>query len=95
MSLTEVDVTEQLLLVQEAAKVLRISVGTLAKYRCYGTGPTYRKYGGRVVYALSDLHAWSLRGERRSTSDEQAEVVPPPRPPVDRPVKDGERGDER
>ncbi|MDR7117361.1 helix-turn-helix domain-containing protein [Caulobacter sp. BE254] len=68
---------ERLLLAPEAAKHLRLSERTLAKHRCYGTGPVYRKNGGRIVYTLADLEAWSRRGERRSTSDEAAVVTPP------------------
>ncbi len=42
----------------EAARFLGLSGRTLEKHRTYGTGPTYRKIGGRVVYALDDLKAW-------------------------------------
>ena len=33
----------------EAARHLGLSGRTLEKHRCYGTGPLYRKSGGRVV----------------------------------------------
>lgn len=69
--------TERLLLAPEAAKHLRLSPATLAKHRCYGTGPVYRKNGGRILYALSDLNDWSRRGVRRSTSDRDAVLTPP------------------
>ena len=36
----------------EAARFLGLSGRTLEKHRTYGTGPAYRKLGGRVVYAL-------------------------------------------
>jgi len=39
------------------------------KYRCQGSGPTFRKLGGRVVYALDDLEAWADQSACRSTSD--------------------------
>jgi hypothetical protein len=68
---------DRLLLAPEAAKVLRLSPATLAKHRCYGTGPVYRKNGGRILYALSDLHDWSRRGVRRSTSDRDAVTTLP------------------
>ncbi len=42
----------------EAARYLGLSGRTLEKHRTYGTGPTYRKIGGRVVYAVDDLKAW-------------------------------------
>ncbi|SDG96580.1 helix-turn-helix transcriptional regulator [Pelagibacterium luteolum] len=53
----------------DAARLLAISPRTLEKHRVFGTGPVFRKLGGRVVYAVSDLEAWAERGARRSTSD--------------------------
>nr|WP_278741688.1 TrbG/VirB9 family P-type conjugative transfer protein [Acetobacter fabarum] len=54
----------------DAARFLGISIRTLEKHRNYGTGPTYRKIGGRIVYALPDLQGWVENGVRRSTTDE-------------------------
>jgi len=53
----------------EAARFLSLSGRTLEKHRTYGTGPAYRKIGGRVVYALDDLKAWADSGTKTSTSD--------------------------
>ena len=53
----------------EAARYLSLSPRTLEKHRTYGTGPAYRKIGGRVVYAVADLNAWADVGTRTSTSD--------------------------
>ena len=53
----------------EAARLLGLSPRTLEKYRCHGSGPTFRKLGGRVVYAIGDLDAWADQGACRSTSD--------------------------
>jgi hypothetical protein len=53
----------------EAARYLGLSGRTLEKHRTYGTGPLYRKIGGRVVYAISDLKIWADRGTKSSTSD--------------------------
>lgn len=61
----------------EAARFLGLSDRTLEKHRSYGTGPVYRKIGGRVVYTLADLQAWSERGARRSTTDPDAQIVSP------------------
>ena len=61
----------------EAARFLGLSDRTLEKHRSYGTGPIYRKIGGRVVYTLDDLQAWSERAARSSTSDPNAQIVPP------------------
>lgn len=61
----------------QAGRFLNLSSRTLEKHRTYGTGPVYRKIGGRVVYTLEDLRAWSERGARCSTSDPNAQVVSP------------------
>ncbi len=53
----------------EAARLLGISPRTLEKYRCHGSGPTFRKLGGRVVYAVVDLETWAGQAACRSTSD--------------------------
>jgi hypothetical protein len=60
-----------------AAIHLGLSPRTLEKHRCYGTGPAYRKLGGRVVYAIDDLEAWAELETRRSTSDPGLGVVRP------------------
>ena len=59
----------------EAARFLGLSGRTLEKHRTYGTGPMYRKIGGRVVYALDDL-----QGLGRSSA-------PRPRPPIPAPER--------
>ena len=64
----------------DAARFLGISLRTLEKHRTYGTGPTYRKIGGRVLYAVEDLQAWTAIGARKSTSDKTAGTVFPARP---------------
>ena len=61
---------------KEAAEFLSLSARTLEKLRTYGTGPAYRKLGGRVVYAVDDLEAWAERGAVTSTSDPRGQVLP-------------------
>jgi predicted DNA-binding transcriptional regulator AlpA len=61
----------------EAARFLSLSGRTLEKHRTFGTGPAYRKLGGRVVYALDDLQAWADRGAKQSTSDPGVGTVYP------------------
>jgi hypothetical protein len=63
----------------EAARFLGLSGRTLEKHRTFGTGPIYRKLGGRIVYALDDLQAWADRGLRQSTSDPGHGIVYPAR----------------
>jgi predicted DNA-binding transcriptional regulator AlpA len=70
----------RLLRTQEAARFLGISIRTLEKHRTYGTGPTYRKIGGRVLYAVRDLEAWAAKGVRKSTRDKNAGTIFPARP---------------
>lgn len=60
----------------EAARFLSLSGRTLEKHRTYGTGPAYRKLGGRVVYSIEDLQAWANRGAVTSTSDPSGSVLP-------------------
>ena len=62
---------------QEAARFLGLSERTLEKHRCYGTGPVFRRLGGRIVYAIDDLDSWAALGTRRSTSDPGNGVVYP------------------
>ena len=54
---------------REAATYLRLRPSTLERWRSVGGGPTFRKLGGRVVYAQSELDAFAEAGRKRSTSD--------------------------
>jgi hypothetical protein len=68
----------------DAAAFLGLSGRTLEKHRCTGTGPVYRKLGGRVVYAIEDLESWAAERRRSSTSDpgpqQPSHGAAPPRP---------------
>lgn len=74
------DMPPRLLRTQEAARFLGISIRTLEKHRTYGTGPTYRKIGGRVLYTIRDLESWADIGARKSTRDTDVGTVFPARP---------------
>ena len=76
------DLSARYLRTPEAARLLGLSPRTLEKHRTYGTGPTYRKLGGRVVYTLEDLKSWADRGVRKSTSDPGSGTVKPAKPPA-------------
>lgn len=65
------------LVTKEAARFLVLSAPTLEKHRSYGTGPVYRKIGGRVVYAIADLLAWADKGLRYSTLEPGLDVIYP------------------
>ena len=43
----------------EAAAFLRLSPRTLEKQRVEGSGPRFRKFGRRVLYAVNDLETWA------------------------------------
>ncbi|KTE19457.1 MULTISPECIES: helix-turn-helix domain-containing protein [Sphingomonadaceae] len=69
---TTVQVPPRYLRTPEAARFLGLSGRTLEKHRTYGTGPAFKKLGGRVVYAIADLQAWANRGTKNSTADSDA-----------------------
>ena len=64
----------------EAARFLGLSPRTMEKHRTYGTGPTSSKAGGRVVYAIPDLMAWTETGVRNGTSDDVPDAPRPAKP---------------
>ena len=53
--------------VREAAEYLRLSPQTLNNWRNLGRGPTFQKFGRRVVYAEADLKAWAESMRARNT----------------------------
>jgi len=55
----------------EAAELLRLSPRTLEKQRVIGGGPRFRKFGRRVMYAITDLEAWADARSFEMTSDPQ------------------------
>lgn len=59
------------------ARFLGLSGPALEKHRSYGTGPKYRKIGGRVIYALDDLKTWADLGAKTSSSDPGCGTVLP------------------
>jgi predicted DNA-binding transcriptional regulator AlpA len=71
---------ERYLRTPDAARYLGLSPRTLEKHRTFGTGPLYRKLGGRVVYRQEDLKNWAEQGVRSSTSDPGKHTVRPARP---------------
>lgn len=89
MSANAVDLPPRFLRTPEAARFLSLSGRTLEKHRTYGTGPAYRKLGGRVVYAIEDLQAWADRGIVTSTSDPRGSVLPAKRHDDDEPAASG------
>jgi hypothetical protein len=55
----------------EAARFLNLSPRTLEKQRVIGGGPRFRKFGRRVLYAVTDLQVWANERTCETTSDPQ------------------------
>jgi predicted DNA-binding transcriptional regulator AlpA len=51
------------------AELLGLSPRTLERFRLEGRGPSFRKFGRRVMYAMADVVAWADEQRRFSTSD--------------------------
>jgi hypothetical protein len=47
--------------------LLRVHRRTLDNMRWRGTGPTFRRHGGRIVYQRDELLAWSAERRARNT----------------------------
>ena len=51
------------------------ATATLEKLATVGGGPTYRKYGRKVIYDRDDLFAWAeARARRFASTSDQAEA---------------------
>ncbi len=57
------------LTVSEAADALRVSAQTLGTWRRAGTGPAFRKIGGRYFYPLAAVEAYLADSLRRPGQD--------------------------
>jgi hypothetical protein len=53
----------------EAARILRVSLASLRRWRRQGSGPVYRKLGRTVRYRASDLSDFVASARRMSTSN--------------------------
>lgn len=93
------DDDDPFLTIDEAAELLRVSRRTLDNYRYRKVGPPYRRHGGRIVYRLSDLIAWSEQRRVRHPKRDKSQEEPPlpdraPRHRLGRPrVPQGRRPD--
>ena len=58
------------LTIAEAAELLRVHRRTLDNMRWRGTGPIFRRHGGRIVYQRDELLAWSAERKARNTRDQ-------------------------
>ena len=65
--------TKRYLRTGEAATYLGIGQSTLERKRIDGTGPKFRRLGGKiVVYCIEDLDAWASQQVFTSTSEAEA-----------------------
>ena len=64
----------------ETARILRLSERTLERKRGDGTGPRFRKFGRRVVYAMTDLEEWADARTFSSTAESDEDDDDPPEP---------------
>ncbi len=55
------------LTIAEAAALLRVQRRTLDNMRWKGTGPVFRRHGGRIVYQRDELLAWSAERKAKQT----------------------------
>ncbi|WP_088343811.1 MULTISPECIES: helix-turn-helix domain-containing protein [Rhodomicrobium] len=55
------------LTIDEAAELLRVHRRTLDNMRWRGTGPIFRRHGGRIVYQRDELLAWSTERKANNT----------------------------
>lgn len=52
--------------------------GTLARHRCYGSGPAFIRLHNRTIrYRLSDLDAWLARGLKAGSTSEYPDAGDP------------------
>ena len=54
---------------REAGAYLRLEKHVLDNMRWMGTGPVFRKHGGRVYYNTDELKEWSMETRVKSTSE--------------------------
>ena len=65
--------TKRYLRTPDAATYLGIGQSTLERKRIDGSGPVWRRLGGKIVtYAVDDLDAWASEQIYRSTSEPKA-----------------------
>ena len=66
----------KLLTEKEVSHEYGFPLGTLRKWRLYGSGPRYLKIGARCYYLHQDILAFIEASRRRSTSDGGAKENP-------------------
>ena len=67
---------DDFLIVPEAAEVMRMAKRTLDNHRWKGTGPKFRRHGGRIVYRRGDLREWSEQRAARMAAEKEESRSP-------------------
>ena len=67
---------DDFLIIPEAAAELRMAKRTLDNHRWKGTGPKFRRHGGRIVYRRGDLLAWSEERAARMAAGKKSSDGP-------------------
>lgn len=62
--------TTRMMRAEAVAEFTGLSASYLAKLRCTGFGPPFRKIGRAVLYDPADVQAWLDGHSRASTSDQ-------------------------
>jgi hypothetical protein len=68
---------ETMLTAVELATRWALHPGTLAHWRSYKRGPTYKKIGARILYALKDVEAYEKTNSITSEAASQPRVKKP------------------
>lgn len=58
-----------LMTTKDLAEQVRVTEGTLAKWRLYGVGPDFIRVGRRIAYDPADVAAWLSARRVNSTSE--------------------------
>jgi hypothetical protein len=61
------DTSSPFLTIEETAQLLRVGSRTLDNHRWKGTGPPYRRHGGRILYHRDEVLRWSEQNRPRSS----------------------------
>lgn len=61
--------TEEFLTPKQAAAYLRVSKSYLDKLRVYGGGPSFLRFGRKILYRQRELNLWADQRSFKSTSE--------------------------
>ena len=63
-------IENNLLTPKETAEYLKLSIKTLAEWRCRGFGMKFKKIGGKILYSKAEIDQWiNEQGSYQSTAE--------------------------